>query len=478
MALPQNKTKIVCTIGPASESPDVMEKMIQAGMNIARLNFSYGDFSTHKKVIGNLRAASSKTGRRLAIMADLSGPKMRIGELDPEPIELVPGDTFTLTTDNITGNNTRASVSFAGLPKAVKVGDTLYLNDGYIQMEVIKVHENDVTCTVKVGGELRSRKGLNLPGIDLGISAFTKKDRECLQFALENGVDAVSQSFVENAEDIHEVRKAAQELGYQPFIIAKIERSNALTNIDEILEAADGIMIARGDLGVEVPIERIAVVQKDLMRRANIRAKPCITATQMLESMTANKRPTRAEATDVSNAIINGTDCVMLSGESAMGNYPVESVMMLAKIATAVEPERHQIPVKELFQGIDLTDRIKPEHLIAGSVEVSLQYATPAAVFVPTRTGATARSIGRFRLPVWIIAVSSQETTCQNLQFSYGVFPVREKDHPENWKSYVKKWLQHHRIPGDIVILTEGPSKKHPDANHRMEIIDLRASEK
>jgi pyruvate kinase len=478
MALPQNKTKIVCTIGPASESLEVMCRLMEAGMNIARLNFSHGDFSAHKRVIDNLRAASIKTGRRLTIMADLSGPKMRIGKLALEPVELKQDDVFTLTTDDIIGDHTRASVSFEGLPKAVKAGDTLYLNDGYIQLEVTTVHGNNVTCTVKVGGELRSRKGLNLPGINLGISAFTGRDRECLKFALENGVDAVSQSFVENAKDVHEVRKAAHDLGYQPFVIAKIERSNALVNIDKIIEAADGIMIARGDLGVEIPIERIAVVQKDLMRRANMQAKPVITATQMLESMTTNKRPTRAEATDVSNAIINGTDCVMLSGESAMGDYPVESVMMLAKIAAAVEPERRQIPVKEMFQGIDLKGNIKPEHVIAGSVEASLEFITPAAVFVPTRTGATARSIGRFRLPVWIIAVSSQEATCQNLQFSFGVYPVRENDHPDNWKSYVREWLQRHEIPGDIVVLTEGPSKKHPDANHRMEIIDLRSSEK
>jgi pyruvate kinase len=478
MVLPQNKTKIVCTIGPASESLDVMCRLMEAGMNIARLNFSHGDFSAHKQVIDNLRAASKKTGRRLAIMADLSGPKMRIGKLSPEPVYLETDDTFILTTEDVTGDKTRVSVSFAGLPKAVKTGDTLYLNDGYIQLEVTKVHSNDVTCTVKVGGELRSRKGLNLPGIDLGISAFTKRDRECLKFALENGVDTVSQSFVESAKDIQEVRKAAYDLGYQPFVIAKIERSNALANIDEIIEAADGIMIARGDLGVEVPIERIAVVQKDLMNRANRRAKPVITATQMLESMTTNKRPTRAEATDVSNAIINGTDCVMLSGESAMGNYPVESVMMLAKIAVAVEPERHQIPVREMYQGIDLTGKIKPAQLIASSVEACLEYMTPAAVFVPTRTGATARSIGRFRLPVWIVAISSQEATCQNLQFSYGVYPVYEKEHPENWKSYIREWLQRQKMPGDFVVLTEGPSKKHPDANHRMEIIDLGSFEK
>jgi pyruvate kinase len=475
MVLPQNNTKIVCTIGPASESLDVMCQLMEAGMNIARLNFSHGEFSAHKQVIDNLRAASAKTGRRLTIMADLSGPKMRIGKLDPEPIHLMPDDTFTLTTDNIIGDNTRVSVSFEGLPKAVKAGDTLYLNDGYIQLEVTKVHGNDVTCTVKVGGELRSRKGLNLPGINLGIKAFTKRDHECLKFALENGVDAVSQSFVESASDIHEVRKAAQDLGYQPFIIAKIERSNALNHIDEIIDAADGIMIARGDLGVEVPIERIAVVQKDLMRRANMRAKPVITATQMLESMTTNKRPTRAEATDVSNAIINGTDCVMLSGESAMGDYPVESVTMLARIASAVEPERHQVSVREMFQGIDIRGKVPPARLIDLSVETVLEYVSPAAVFVPTRSGNTARSIGRFRLPVWIIAVSSQETTCQNLQFSYGVYPVHEKEHPENWKTFVKQCMQRLELAGDIVVLTEGPSSKHPDANYRMEIIDLKS---
>jgi pyruvate kinase len=473
MALPQNKTKIVCTIGPASESTDVMCRLIEAGMNIARLNFSHGDFSTHKKVIDNLRAASVRTGRRLTIMADLSGPKMRIGKLTVEPVELKQDDTFTLTTDDIIGDNTRVSVSFKGLPKAVKAGDILYLNDGYIQLKVINVQGNDVICTVGVGGELRSRKGLNLPGIDLGISAFTARDHECLKFALDNGVDTVSQSFVENASDIHEVRKAAQDLGYQPFIIAKIERSGALEHIDEIIEAADGIMIARGDLGVEIPIERIAVVQKDLMRRANMLAKPVITATQMLESMITNKRPTRAEATDVSNAIINGTDCVMLSGESAMGSYPVESVTMLVKIATAVEPELHQISVREMFHGIDIKDKVPPARLIDLSVESVLEYASPAAVFVPTRSGTTARSIGRFRLPVWVIAVSSQEATCQNLQFSYGVYPVHQKEHPENWKTYIKEWLKSNDITGDMVVMTEGPSSKHPDANYRMEIIDL-----
>jgi len=451
---------------------------MEAGMNVARINFSFGDFSAHKKVIENLRRASTETGRRLAIMADLSGPKMRIGQLAKEPIELRPGDTFTLTTDEITGDSSRVSVSFKGLPQAVKPGNTLYLNDGYIELKATKIEGNDVICTIEVGGELRSNNGVNLPGIDLGISAFTNRDYECLKFALENGVEAVSQSFVENASDIETVRKASRDIGYTPFIIAKIERSRALDHIDEIINASDGIMIARGDLGVEVPIERIAVVQNDIMRRANVRAKPVIIATQMLESMTLKRRPTRAEATDVANAILNGTDCVMLSGESAMGNYPVESVKMLAKIAAAVEPERHMIKVKEIFQGINLRGTLQPEQLIAASVEASLEHVTPAAVFVPTHSGATARSIARFRLPSWIIALSVQDSTCQGLQFTYGAYPVHVTEYPENYKLYIKEWLLRHEIIGDIAILTGGPSKEHPDANHRMEVIDLTSSEK
>ncbi len=474
MGFPEHKTKIVCTIGPASASPEVMMQMIRAGMNVARLNFSHGDFITHKRVIKDLRTSAAVVGRRIAIMADLSGPKMRIGKIATEPIELRPGDPFALTTNDIVGDKTRVSVSFSRLPQSVKPGDTLFLNDGYIQLEVVGIKENEVLCTVRVGGELRSRKGLNLPGIDLGISAFTERDYECLKFAFENGVDAIGQSFVEGAADIETVRRAAEGLGYSPFVIAKIERSRALDRIEEIIEAADGIMIARGDLGVEVPIERIPVVQKQLMRLANMHAKPVITATQMLESMTDNRRPTRAEVTDVANAILDGTDCVMLSGESAVGKYPVDAVMMLAKIAASVEPHRHVTTVGEMFKGIDLKGKLRPEHLIAVAVEAGLEYVSPAAVFVPTRSGATARSITRFRIPVWVVAVSSREATCQQLQFSSGVYPVHEPEYPENWNAYVEKWMADHGVEGNLVVLTEGPSSKHPEANHRMEIIRVK----
>ncbi len=474
MTLPDHKTRIVCTIGPASNTPAMLEKMINAGMNIARLNFSHGEFSDHKTVIENIRAASRATGKRVAIMGDLPGPKMRIGKLDEEPFELQSGDTFTLTSGNITGNRERVSMSFSPLPGVVKPGDSLFLNDGIIHLEVLRVDGNDVVCRVVVGGELRSRKGLNLPGIDLGISAFTDRDHECLKFAMENGVDAVSQSFVETAADIEAVRKAAKELGQAPFIIAKIERSGALKQIDQIVHAADGIMIARGDLGVEIPIEEMAVTQKNLMAKAVVAGKPVITATQMLESMTEYSRPSRAEATDVANAIIDGTDCVMLSGESAMGKFPVESVAMLSKIARATEPHRHGYRRREFLAAYGLDKNISRVDLIALSVFNTLERSSTAAIFVPTMSGATARNIARFRMPVWVIAVSPGESTCQKLQFSYGVHSVCEPEHPEKWKDYARRFIKEHHLTGDVALLTEGPSTTHPEANNRMEIIDLK----
>ncbi len=451
-----------------------MEKLLMAGMNVARINFSHGAFDLHGTVIKNLRTASEKTGKRLAIMADLPGPKMRIGKLAEEPVQLLPGAEFSLTTDDIVGDVHRASVTFEPLPRVVKPGDTLYLNDGVIQMKASRIEGNEVICTVVVGGELRSRKGLNIPGIDLGITAFTEHDHACLRFAIENGVDAVSQSFVESAEDIEAVRKASAKLGRVPFIIAKIERTRALDRLDEIIDAADGVMIARGDLGVEVPIEMIATVQKSIMSLANMKGKPVITATQMLESMIGNSRPTRAESTDVANAILDGTDCVMLSGESAMGSYPVEAVEMLGKIAVTVEPNRRPISAQKMIRGVELGKNVRPANLITIAVEECLKYVVPAAVFVPTHTGATARSLTRYRLPVWTVAISSLESTCQGLQFSYGVYPVLEKDHPENWKSYVTEWLALNELNGDFAILTEGPSLKFPENNNKMEIIDLR----
>jgi pyruvate kinase len=476
VAFPASKTKIVCTIGPASDSLDILERLIRAGMNVARLNFSHGDFAEHQAVILRIREASRTTGQRVAIMADLPGPKIRLGQFAEEPVKLRIGDTFTLTTEEIEGTGDRVSVTFAELPQAVRPGDRLFLNDGLIQLKVLEPVGREVRCEVLIGGQLSSRKGLNLPGIDLGISAFTDHDRQCLAFALENGVDAISQSFVENANDIAAVRKAAADLGHDPFLIAKIERAGALDHIDDILQAADGIMVARGDLGVEIPIAQIAVVQKKLIWKANRLGKPVITATQMLESMTTNRRPTRAEATDVANAVLDGTDAVMLSGESAMGQFPVDAAEMLATIAANSEPLRIVFPVRNEQSSFDRDEDVSLPDLIARSVVTTSQRITPAAVIVPTHSGATARRITRFRLPVWITAVSSYEKTCQDLLFSYGVFPVCEPEHPTDWRSWIRNWLEVQEVSGELVVMTEGPSRKHPERNNRMEIVDLKKS--
>ena len=470
-ALPTHKTKIVATIGPASESPEMLVRLIRAGLNVARLNFSHGSPSKHAEVIRRIRDAARETGRRVAIMADLPGPKLRLGKIDPEPIQLLPGARFTLTSEDIVGDAQRASTTFEQLRRVVKPRDKIFLNDGLVQLRVERLVGNDVECIVVVGGELRSRNGLNLPGIDLGISAFTEHDRACLEFALKEGVDAVGQSFVERAADIHAVRAAAAQIGRQPFVFAKIERADALTHFDEILAAADGIMVARGDLGVEVPIEEIAYTQKQLIAKANLAGKPVITATQMLESMVSSRLPTRAEATDVANAILDGTDCVMLSGESALGKFPEESVTMLAKIAAFTEthrPPRSFAAQREFVQ--QKTGTIGSDRM-ASLVEHALDTVPCDLLLVPTRAGMVARAISRFKPPVWIIAPSSDSTACQNLAFSYGVYPINLAEEPDDWREWIARWLRENRITVERVMLVAGPSPRNPKANYRIELM-------
>jgi pyruvate kinase len=474
MELPHHKTKLVCTIGPASESQGVMEQMIQAGMGVARLNFSHGAFSGHEAIIRKLRAAERATGHRITIMADLPGPKMRIGKLRQEPIFLREGGAFVFRGADEIGDETGASTTFPLLARTVKPGDALFLNDGVIRLDVERIQGNDVHCRVLTGGELRSRKGLNLPGIDLGISAFTEHDAACLKFSLENGVDAISQSFVERAEDIQAVRAAAASLGFNPFIIAKIERSRALHVIEEIIDAADGIMIARGDLGVELPIEQLPVMQKRLIRLANMRAKPVITATQMLESMISNRRPTRAEATDVANAILDGTDCVMLSGESAIGSYPVDAVATLARIASATEPYRLSINPRELFGGIELKDKVPAARLTDLAIDSVLQYSSRIVVVVATQSGQAARSIARIRPLAWIVAVSSLEETCRQLAFSYGVHGIHEPEAIGDWSTYSQDWLEAQHLEADILVIAQERVHKDSGPHYTMEIVDLK----
>jgi pyruvate kinase len=475
--LPAHKTKIVATIGPASESPEMLVRLIRAGLNVARLNFSHGQPSKHAEVIRRIRDAARETGRRVAIMADLPGPKLRLGKIDPEPIQLLPGARFTLTSEAIVGNAQRASTSFKQLARVAKPGDRIFLNDGLVQLVVDRVLGNDLECTVVVGGELRSRKGLNLPGIDLGISAFTEHDRACLEFALKEGVDAVSQSFVQRAADIHAVRAAAATMGGQPFIIAKIERANAVAHFDEILAAADGIMIARGDLGVEVPIEEIAYMQKQLIAKTNLAGQPVITATQMLESMVSSRLPTRAEATDVANAILDGTDCVMLSGESAVGKFPEEAITMLAKIAAFTEthrPPRSFAVQRDFAQQKEMT---RARDRMASLVEHALYTVPCDLVLVPTRGGTVARAISSFKPPVWIVAPSPDPTVCQNLAFSYGVHPAHLAEEPDDWRQWTAGWIRENGITAERVMLVAGPSPRNPKANYRIELMRLDAQE-
>ena len=474
MSLRPQKTKIVATIGPACDAPALLEQMIRAGMSVARLNFSHGTFDEHAARIERLRTAAKAVGREIALMADLPGPKMRIGQLAEEPVRIAPGGTFTLTTQDIVGDAGRASMSFARLPQVVKPGDRLFLNDGIIQLEVERVDGPEVRCRVLAGGELRSRKGLNLPGIDLGVSAFTERDRECLRFAMGHGLGAVSQSFVESAADIRAVREAARSFGGDPFVLAKIERSRALEHIDEILAASDGIMVARGDLGVEVPIEHIAILQKTLVRKAVLLGKPVIIATQMLESMVHNRQPTRAEATDVANAVLDGADCVMLSGESATGEFPVEAVATLARIAAATEPHRIRADLWERLKTLPREIEYSTADLLSLSVEAVLAASSPAAVVVPTRSGATARAIARFRLPVWIAAPTGSAKVVRDLQFTYGIEPLCMAELPADWTAFTRDWVHAEELPGRVALLVQGPSPAAPQANHRMEILQLR----
>jgi pyruvate kinase len=473
--LPLKKTKIVCTIGPASQSPEVLLGMIRQGMNIARINFAHGDLDSHRQTIANIRAAAKTGGQRVSLLGDLPGPKMRIGRLDEESIELENGQRFILQTEEIVGDKERVSMDFAGLPQAVKVGDRIYMNDGYIQLRVQEIVAEAVHCVVEMGGELRAHKGVNFPGIDLGIHAFTDQDRELLAFAAEQKLDGVSQSFVTSAADIEAVREAAASLDYAPFVFAKIERSGALPNLEAIVAAADGIMVARGDLGVEIPIEDIPSTQKQIILQANLACKPVITATQMLESMTNNRRPTRAEVTDVANAILDGTDCVMLSGETAVGHYPIETVATMARIATAIESSANSedMGIVDLLKYQRASGAISTDDLISYSVFRTADRLRPAVVIVPSRSGATARRLTRFRLPHWILAPSNREESCQRLQFSYGVFPIFVPDDEQDWQQFSRQLPAQFGVSAGLVMLLEGAGTLEFEDTKRIDIINL-----
>lgn len=473
LPLPQAHTKLVCTIGPASRQPATLQRMLRAGMSVARLNLAHGDAAGHRETILRLREASLQTGRRLAILADLPGPKMRVGRLESSPITLARDQRVHLIEGTPSGSD-EIPYDFQGLADELKPGEIIYLNDGFIQLKVLSIKERRIACRVQVGGMLLSHNGMNVPGIDLGKSAFTARDEELLQMALEAGVDAVSVSFVQRGEDLREVRQRARTLGYDPFLIAKVERAMAVRNIDDILVATDGIMVARGDLGVETPIESIAVTQKALIRRAKQFGRPVITATQMLESMVENRRPTRAEATDVANAILDGTDCVMLSEESAIGQYPVEAVRMLSRIALVTEKARP--PMDPLWLEGSRRSTTRVEELMAPDLADLVYKIRPPVMIAPTDSGATARRLACFKFPCRVIAFSSTHKTCQDLCFSYGVVPVQVDSMEVIWREVARNWCAGQGIRRGSVVMTHGPSKAHPQASNFVEIFNLQVT--
>ena len=450
-------TKIVCTIGPASSSPSVLGHMIRAGMDVARINFSHGTYEEHLKSIKTIRKVSHSLRRPVAILQDLPGPKLRVGKLASDPMHLRRLDTITLTTKPSKAKG-KIPVAYPDLPKAVRKGDMVYLADGSIRLEVLRTTQDEVEARVLVGGDLVSGKGLNLPRLRTRVPAITREDREHLHFGLENNLDIVAVSFVQRAEDIRTARKVAGEKGREIFVVAKIEKKEAVEDLEEIVEEADGVMVARGDLGVELSLERIPIVQKRIIFEANRSAKPVIMATQMLESMISSPSPTRAEVTDIANAIIDGSDALMLSEETAIGGYPVEAVRVLQKVAQ--ETERY-LP-KEITQQRRMWHENSQEDAIAfAACETALQISA-AAIVTPTRTGKTARRVSKYRPPLPIVALTSHADVEKQLLLSWGVQTVRrEIESTDTIFTEAEKTVQRLKLArkGNTIVIVSGDPK-------------------
>ena len=411
-------SKIVCTIGPATRSPRMIRKLIAAGMDVARLNFSHGTHQEHAQSIAMLRDAAAEYKKPLAILADLQGPKIRTGALaGGGTVLLRGGQKFVITTAKVLGDSTRVNTTFYPLPREVKSGDRILLSDGLIEMRVEKTTRTEVICQVINGGILGEHKGINLPGVKLHVPAITEKDRVDLRFALAHGADYIAASFVRRPEDVHLAKELVRRAKKDTPVIVKLEKPEAIENLEQILPVSDGVMVARGDLGVEMNPEQVPVVQKNIIARAREFRRPVITATQMLESMTENPRPTRAEASDVANAIFDGTDAVMLSAETATGRYPVETVSMMARIIEAAESSIHEFP-RPAGQ-----ERLKVAETVAELVCHASRELHMKLIAVFTHSGFTARLISRYRPLVPIVAFSPEADTRRRMALLWGVTP-------------------------------------------------------
>jgi pyruvate kinase len=412
------RTKIVCTIGPSSDSEEMIARLIAAGMSVARLNFSHGTPEYQRDLIRKIKRIRMALNKPVAILQDLQGPKIRIGIIEGDIVQLQPGGEFVLTSDDIAGDANRASVSLKTLPQEVNVGDPVLLADGNIELRVERVVPPNIYCRVIVGGRLSSHKGINLPASQVHVDSLTSKDRNDILIGLEEKVDAVALSFVRKSDDILACRKVITDHDCNVPIIAKIEKHEAVENIDSIVAVSQAIMVARGDLGVEIDLEKVPLVQKEIIRKCNALGKPVITATQMLQRMVDNPRPTRAEATDVANAILDGTDAVMLSDETAAGKYPAEAVMMMDRIARTAEGSLDQLKFENIPLVADTNDAIsRASYFIAKEIGA-------AAIITPTWSGSTACRVSRFRPKQPIIATTTNEAVLDFLSLCWGVIPL------------------------------------------------------
>ena len=455
--LTERKTKIVCTIGPATESPAQLQALLEAGMNVARLNFSHGNHAEHGQRITHLRRLAETLGTPLAILQDLAGPKVRIGTFGQGPIELRTGDYFTLTTRAIVGTQQEVSVSYEHLPQEVKPGDVLLLADGNLELEVKQVSKNDIHCWVVVGGILSAHKGVNCPSGLLSVPILDDKDLRDLHFGVQQGIDYIGLSFVRTAEDVRTAKREIAACGSETPVIAKIETQAALSNLSEILSLADGIMIARGDLGIETPFARVPQIQKQLIRETNRQAKPIITATHMLVSMVDAPRPTRAEVADVANAVLDGSDAVMLSEETAVGQYPVRAVQTMAAIAQEAEKTAEQTTVRTADWDAAPVNSAAPE--VDAMAEAACHIAAAlrvAAIATVTVSGFTALSIAKYRPPQPIVAITPRPETYRRLALVRGVtsllLPTETEDRLEMVQAS-KTLLRSHGLEGRKVVI-------------------------
>ena len=468
------KTKIVCTIGPKSESKEMLTKLLKAGMNVMRLNFSHGSHEEHAARIAALREVKEETGLKAAILLDTKGPEIRTIKLENgEDVKLVAGQTFTITTDKtVVGNNTIVAVTYDDFAKDLSVGNTVLIDDGLIELTVKEIEGNEVRCVVENNGMLGENKGVNLPNVKVNLPALAKKDIADLKFGCEQGIDFVAASFIRKGDDVREVRRVLTENGGSNIkIISKIENKEGLDNFDEILELSDGIMVARGDLGVEIPVEEVPFAQKMMIEKCNEAGKPVITATQMLDSMIKNPRPTRAEANDVANAIIDGTDAVMLSGETAKGKYPVEAVKVMARIAEKTDP---LIYTNVEFDNEEATIT---EAVAKGTVDVA-EALEAKLIVVGTGTGRAAKSLRKYFPTARILALTNSQTTANQLLLSRGVLSV-VAEKPESLDCFFKQ-AEAEAVKtglvksGDIIVVTCGEQVYVQGTTNTMKVIKVK----